>query len=219
MKKIISILIFILFAKILFTNNSEAQTAKINLYSSYYFDDGLEAEVNNISNLLGTVHGNYQWGAGVEYIFKETYGVELIYFGSNTSAVVDFLHNQAVSSDRTIEMNSSFIMVSGNKYLPVKNSIVNFYGSLMAGMSIFIDKDPLPDKESTYKNFAWGLRLGSEFKVSKYVGLNLNTQLLSTVQPAGRFYVDPRFVNAITSETSLYQFSLGGGLCIYFVGK
>ncbi|MFZ1320686.1 MAG: hypothetical protein WAT71_03945 [Ignavibacteria bacterium] len=219
MKKFNVILIFIVFAEFIFTNNSNAQTAKINLYSSYYFDDGLEAEVNNISNLQGTIHGSYQWGAGVEYIFKETYGIELIYFGSNTNAVVDFLHNVTVVTDRTIGINSSFIILSGNKYLPVKNSIVNFYGSLMAGMSIFKDKDPLPDKESSYTNFAWGVRLGSEFKVSKYVGLNLNTQLLSTVQPAVRFYVDPRFANAITSETSLYQFSLGGGLCIYLGGK
>ena len=52
-----------------------------------------------------------------KYIFKETYGIELIYFGSNTNAVVDFLHNVTVVTDRTIGINSSFIILSGNKYL------------------------------------------------------------------------------------------------------
>ncbi|MBS1518048.1 MAG: outer membrane beta-barrel protein [Bacteroidetes bacterium] len=218
MKKIfyLVILIAIVFG---FTEYSRAQQARLNLYSAYNFDDNIEAITNGNNYFRGTIKGGYQWGAGIEYIARPTYGIELLYHRMDTD--FDVSYNTGNDTTKTYGLGSNFIMLAGNKYFPVPKSIVSLYGGLMLGVAIMTNKDPLPGSESSVTKFAWGGRAGAEFNFSKNVGLKLHAQLLSAVQSInGGFYLGTGGTGAgLTSESSMYQFGLGGALVISFGGN
>ena len=125
------------------SNSSNAQNVRLNLYSGYNFDDGIEALGNNNNYFKGTIKAGYQWGAGLEFIVRPTYGVELAYFREDTDFPVDYSTNSILNDDslRTFGVGLNFIMLAGNKYLPLQSKTVSLYGGLMLGMAIINNKD------------------------------------------------------------------------------
>ena len=124
------------------SNSSNAQNVRLNLYSGYNFD--------------GTIKAGYQWGAGLEFIVRPTYGVELAYFREDTDFPVDYSTNSILNDDslRTFGVGLNFIMLAGNKYLPLQSKTVSLYGGLMLGMAIINNKDPLPGSDASATKFA-----------------------------------------------------------------
>lgn len=219
MKKLFTTLLFITVLFISSHENSSAQSYNINLYSGYTFDDEVDANSSSGNYFTGTIKENYQWGAGFEYILKPTYGIELSYFGQNTDFVVNYsTNNNITDTNRTFGLGMSFIMLGGNKYIPVKSKTVFPYGGLMLGMAIINNQDPLPGSETSTTNFAWGARAGVNFMFSQNVGLKINAQLLSAVQSfGGGLYLGTGGVGAgLDTESSMYQFGIGGALVISF---
>lgn len=212
-------LCFILFLLTGAFNFSSAQKYKINLYSAYTFDDEVTASSNN-NYFTGTINAGYQWGLGFEYIVQPTYGIELAYFRQSTDFPVSFTTNTDTTTQSSYPIALNFIMLGGNKYLPIPNSIVTPYGGLMLGMAIFDNKEPPSGASSSTTNFAWGARGGLFLNFSKSVGLKLHAQLLSAVQSfGGGLYLGTGGVGAgVDTESSMYQFGLGGALVIQFGG-
>lgn len=202
-------------------NSISAQSSKINLYSAYTFDDEIEAITNNNNYFKGTIKAGYQWGIGYEYTLRPTYGIELAYFRQDTDFDVNYTTNSDSNASKTFGLGENFIMLAGNKYFPIPNSIVVPYGGLMLGMAIFDNKDPLPNTESSTTNFAWGGRAGMFINFSQNVGLKLHAQLLSAIQSfGGGLYLGTGGVSAgLDTESSMYQFGAGGALVIQFGGK
>lgn len=222
MKNTATKFIFILALLVGALSQVNAQSYKINLYSGYTFDDGIDAVSNTGNYFNGTIKGGYQFGAGIEYIVKPTYGIELAYFGQSTDFPVNYsTNNNITDTNKNFGLNISFIMLGGNKYIPLKSKVVSPYGGLMLGMAIFDNKDPLPGSDATTTKFAWGGRAGVLLNFSKSVGLKLHAQLLSAVQSVnGGLYLGTGGVGAgLNSESSMYQFGLGGALVIQFGGK
>jgi len=189
------------------------------LYSAYTFDDGIDAIGNSGNYFNGTINAGYQWGVGFEYIVKPTYGIELAYFRQDTDFPVNYSTNNNLSdSNRTYGLGINFIMLGGNKYIPIPRSIVQPYGGLMLGMAIIENKDPSPGGESSTTKFAWGGRAGLFLNFSKSVGLKLHADLFSAVQSFdGGLYLGTGGVGAgLNTESSMYQFGLGGALVIQF---
>ena len=205
------------------SNSSNAQNVRLNLYSGYNFDDGIEALGNNNNYFKGTIKAGYQWGAGLEFIVRPTYGVELAYFREDTDFPVDYSTNSILNDDslRTFGVGLNFIMLAGNKYLPLQSKTVSLYGGLMLGMAIINNKDPLPGSDASATKFAWGARAGIFINASKSVGLKLHAQLLSAVQSInGGLYLGTGGVGAgLNTESSMYQFGLGGALVFSFGGS
>lgn len=220
MKKTYFYLLFALLITVI-TNNADAQNVRLNLYSAYNLDDEIDAVTNNNNYFNGTIKAGYQWGVGIEYIVKPTYGVELLYHRMDTDVDVNYTSGNITDTSQTFGLGSNFIMLAGNKYFPIPKSVVSLYTSLMVGMSIMENKDPLPSAESSVTNFAWGGRAGANFMFSKNVGLKLHAQLMSAVQSVGGgFYLGTGGVGAgLDSESSMYQFGFGGALVIQFGGS
>jgi hypothetical protein len=200
-----------------FSNLSIAQPFKINLYSSYVFDDGVDATLNNGNYVRGTINGNYQWGAGFEYILKQTYGIELMYNRQNTQFPVTYT-SSLVDTNKTYDVDINYILVGGNKYLPLSNKSIKPFGGVLLGLAILNNQNPLPGAESSSTNFAWSARLGSDFMFSPNVGIRLQAQLQSAVQDiGGGVYLGTGGISTgISTESSMYQFGLGGALIIQF---
>src|SRR5688572_30940560 len=63
-----------------------AQGVRINLYSSYVFDDYFEAYSDSYNYYHGTVEGGHQWGAGLEFSRNPAYSFEIVYYNFHTNA-------------------------------------------------------------------------------------------------------------------------------------
>ena len=221
--KTIYFFIFLLITGLTVTVSSNAQQVRVNLYNAYTFDDDVETYTNNNVFYSGTIKGGYQWGIGVEYILRRTYGIELAYFRQGTDVDINFSRNSSVpDSSRLASIGSglNFIMLGGNKYIPIPGSIVQPFAGLMVGLSIFSsDDDPSKNYTGTSTtNFAWAGRVGTNIMFSPNVGLRLHGQVMSSVQSVGGgLYFGTGGLGAgVDTESSMYQFGLGGALVIQF---
>jgi hypothetical protein len=189
-----------------------AQGINLNLYAGYAFDDKFDTYYTSTDYIEGTIQGGLQWGAGLEFKIRDNYGAELIYFRQDTQAPIRF--GGISRPDRTIDLGINYIMLGGVRYLEVANEKVEPYGGLMLGMAIFNNKNPQGGETSSLTKFAWGFRLGTNVWFSDRVGIKLQGYMLSAVQSAGGgFYVGTGGAGAgVSSYSTLYQFSLGGGL-------
>jgi len=96
----------------------------------------------------------------------------------------------------------------------IPNSTVRPFIGVLAGAAIMT-----PDANSGYDQdtrFAVGFQLGTNIYVSPRVGIQLKAQLLSPVDGAGSSFFVSNFGGGagIDTYSSLYQFSLSGGLII-----
>lgn len=218
MKKLILNFVILFLLTCVISNISNAQPFKVNLYNSYVFDDGVEATLDNGKYVSGTINGNYQWGVGLEYILKQTYGIELMYNRQNTEFPVTYTSTLS-DTNKTYDVDINYILIGGNKYLPLPNKAIRPFGGIMLGLAILNNQSPLPaGVESSSTNFAWSARLGSDFMFSPNVGIRIQAQLQSAVQDiGGGVYLGTGGVSTgFNTESSMYQFGLGGALIIQF---
>lgn len=211
-------------------NVLNAQSYKINLYSAYTLDDDVNTVTDGNDYYSGTVVGGYQWGLGFEYIVKPTYGLELAYFRQDADVDISYSTNYTVNNniknESTFGAGLNWILLGGNKYIPIPRSIVQPYGGLMLGMAIFDSEDKQINDTVKYTgqsttNFAWAGRVGANFMFSPNVGLKLQAQVMSATQSfGGGLYAGTGGIGAgVNTESSMYQFGFGGALVIQFGGS
>jgi hypothetical protein len=188
----------------------QAQGNHLNVYSNYVFDDKFETYNSNSSFYEGKIKGGYQWGVGLEHQFTPSYGIELMYFRQDTDVPVSYYTDLIV--DRVLEVSVNYIMLGGAHY--IGNEKVKGYWGLMAGAVIYDNKEPILDEPDNSSKFAWGVRLGANIWATEKVGLKIQAHMLSGVQLIdGGFYLGSGGGGTSFSwHTTLYQFSLGGGL-------
>ena len=229
MKKLITTLFLIIIA-LSISNSLYAQQYRINLYNAYTLDDDVSAVTDGNNYFSGTVKGGYQFGVGFEYIIKPTYGLELAYFRQDADFDLNYSTNYTANNASTKESSFgtglNWILLGGNKYLPIPGSIVQPYGGLMLGMAIFSSDDKQINDSVKYTgqsttNFAWAGRVGANFMFSPNVGLKLQAQVMSAVQSfGGGLYAGTGGIGAgVDTESSMYQFGFGGALVIQFGQK
>lgn len=226
MKKIYTIILLVIVA-ISIANISNAQQYRFNIYNAYTLDDDVSAVTDGNNYFSGTVIGGYQWGLGFEYIVKPTYGLELAYFRQDADFDLNYSTNYTANSPSTKESTFgtglNWILLGGNKYLPIPRSVVQPFGGLMLGMAIFSSDDKQINDSVHYTgqsttNFAWAGRVGANFMFSQNVGLKLQAQVMSAVQSfGGGLYAGTGGLGAgVDTESSMYQFGFGGALVIQF---
>src|SRR3982751_3198485 len=87
MKKILLILLLVMTTSIALAQSSHV---RLNLYSSYVFEDGFDVynDVNTYFN--GTVKGGLQWGGSIEYLPHPAFSLELIYLNRSVDVPATF---------------------------------------------------------------------------------------------------------------------------------
>src|SRR3982750_95559 len=114
-----------------------AQDVRLNVYSSYVFDDGFDAYNNANSYYNGKLKAGVQWGAGIEYLADPRYGVELLYFYKSSEAPSRFKFGSLTTEkNETLDVTQHYILISGNSHIEGHNQKVQGYGGLMLGMVI-----------------------------------------------------------------------------------
>jgi len=192
-----------------------AQNISVNAYGGYVFNNKFDSYYDYGEYYEGDIKGGFQWGVGVEYRVQPSVGIELSYFRQDTHSPTSYLmRDQLVPKYTDFDLGINYIMLGGNKYYRVPNSQFEGFGGLSAGIFTAGLSNPDNGNETNATKFAWGGKLGGIFWASDKVGIKLQMQLLSAVQAVGGgFYFGTGGVSTgLSSYSTIYQFSLGGGL-------
>jgi len=199
--------------------NVQAQDIRANLYGAYVFDDKIDSYYSSSTYYEGKIKGGLQWGGGIEYMVRPLYGVELLYLRQDTKAPTVYVRDLSSSIEETnFDIALNYIMLGGARHLLSSNGKLEGFGGLMAGMVIAELKNPDNGREANATKFSWGVRLGGIAWASESVGIKVQAQLLSAVQSmGGGLYFGTGGAGAgVSSYSTIYQFSLGGGLVFKF---
>lgn len=195
------------------------QHARLNFYGAYTFDDGFDV-VNDANTFYnGTIKGGLQWGAGLEYLFNKQSSAEILWLHRSTTVPANFKFgsNTQLRSE-TFDLKHDFIMLSGDGHFGGGGKAEGYAG-IMAGVLISNLEAPSLGKSSNNTNFAWGGRVGTNIWFSPKLGLKLQALILSASRATGGDYYwswyGPIY---LTEYSTVWQFSLGGGLA-FKLGK
>src|SRR5215218_3097227 len=193
---------------------ASAQHLRLNVYSSYVFDDGFSFYNSPNDYYRGKLKGGVQWGAGLEYQADPTVGGELLYFYKKSEAPSNFKFG-TISSEKTesFDVTQHYILLGINSHLMTSSQKAEGYAGLLMGMVITDVNAPSTGNSASNSNFAWGGKLGTDIWVSPKVGIKLQAQLLSATRAyGGDLYYGYWGPVAVPDYSTLWQFGLGGGL-------
>jgi hypothetical protein len=198
---------------------------RINLYGAYVFDDNVNSSYDSYNYFEGKLKGGLQYGAGVEFMVKQDYGVELLWIAQETTAPLtyqsySYYGNGSPIRYSTFDINLNYAMLAFGRKVKRPGSKLEGYGGLMLGCLFANATNQDYGTNIDDQKFAWGARIGGNFWTSSRVAIKIQAQLLSAVQGAGgSFYFGTGGAGAgVSMYSSMYQFSIGGGLA-FAVGK
>lgn len=208
--------ITLVFAVIALATVSASAQVRLNAYGGYVFNENVDSYYDNSSGAFsGKIRGGFQWGAGIEFNPRQDYGVELVYFRQDTKGDPWKYLSNTGPKNGTIDLGINYIMLGGLKYLR-NNPKVEPYGGAMLGMAIINSQveNVVGAPKNNLTKFAWGFRGGVNVWATEKVGIKFQAMLMSAVQSMGgglTIGTGGLGVGA-TSYSSMYQFTLGGGL-------
>jgi hypothetical protein len=196
---------------------------RINLYGNYVFDDSFDSYYDAYNYYNGKIKGGFQYGAGLEFMIKQNYGLELLYMGQSTTAPTTYYDESSFQGVQSADLDLSlnWAMLAGGKKMQRPGSKFEGYGGLMLGALFISAENPRSGKSNSATKFAWGMRLGGNIWASEKVGIKLQAQLLSAVQSVGGgLYFGTGGAGAgVSTYSSMLQFGLGGGLVFRLGGS
>jgi len=189
------------------------QHARLNFYAAYTFDDGFDVVNDANTYYNGTVKAGVQFGGGLEYMFSKQSSAEILYLHRSTTVPANFKFGAGTQTRKeTFDLKHDFILLSGDGHFG-SGGKAEGYAGVMAGVLISHLEAPSLGKSSSNTNFAWGGRVGTNIWFSPKMGLKLQALILSASRATGGDYYwswyGPIY---LTTYSTLWQFSLGGGL-------
>ncbi len=184
---------------------------RVNGYAGYVFDDKVNNYYSAVDFYDATIKGSFLWGVGLEFMVQPTVGVELLYSRQDTKVPATYWLNGL----KTTEFNYSVdnIMLGGTWYYKVNSDVFEPYAGLAGGVGIVNVKNPDNNNSGSATKFAWGMKLGTNIWASDRFGFKAQAAFNSLVQGYGGTYYYS------TAYSSLFQFSLSGGLVIKLGGS
>ncbi len=180
-----------------------SQHLSVNAFGGYTFRDKI-----NFSNAYTYINAGGMWGASIEGVNAQGTGLELLYqYQSTQTPTTIYIPSQTISSSTII----SYLLLNFEQYY-TNNPNIEPYGGLGLGAAFY--KSDYSGSTSETK-FAWDIKAGVKFKMSKSVGLKIGAQLLSSSQATGNAFY---YGYVYTTYATILQFSLTGGLVFDFGG-
>lgn len=171
------------------------------------------ADRNDFYSAYGRIGDGVSYGGSIKFNVNRSFGIEVLYSHMNTTSG---LYNYGPDQTPISQTNMSFdyIMAGPVQSFTIPNSTVRPFLGAMLGAAI--QTPPMNSGYSQDTRFAMGFQLGTNIYVSPRVGIQLKAQLLSPVDGAGGTFFASNYGGGVgvTGYSSIYQFSLGGGLII-----
>ena len=209
MKKIIVTAVILFAANVIL-----AQGVQVSVYGGYVFDDSFDSYYDNSRFYEGKIKGGLQWGTGVEFPINSVIGIEALYLRQDTNSPTTFsdgvFNVQFVDFDLAI----NYLMLGGIHHFRKPDKPFEFFTGGMLGVMFGSLENPENGNSESATKFSWGIKGGGIYWASEKVGIKIQAQLLSVVQGAGGgFYFGTSGGGVgLSTYSSIYQFSLGGGL-------
>jgi len=196
-----------LFCCLGFSSTAWSQKTVINLYGGYTFRDKL-----SFTNGYGYINDNAHYGASVEFFVKKYKSIELLYDRMDTKTPL-YDYNGVPYNPGGTNISVNYILLNFINYFPASTPAVSPYLGAGLGVGIVDSKDG----PNTVTKFAWDLKGGVRVRTSKAIGFKLQGELKSIVQGVGGdLYIGTGGTGGgITSYSTMLQFSLTGGICIF----
>jgi len=204
--------IMLSFGMVIFCMASQAQNIRLNAYTNYVFDEGVDSYYSSTNYFNGKIRGGLLWGLGAEFLTNPNYGIEVLYQRQDSDGPATYYNGGLKNKDFKIGIDHIFL--GFNRYFKTGNPKIEPYTGLMAGVSVFSLKNADPGERSSATKFGYGLRGGVNIWASNKVGIKLQAHVISAAQAfGGGFYVGTGGAGVgATSYSSFWQFGVGGGL-------
>ena len=218
MKKLFFLMLSIAITGLAFaqtTPTTPPEKARINGYANYVFDDKFDSYYDQYNYYQGKITGGFQWGAGVEFMLRENYSLELMYLNQSTTAPTTYQGGVGSTlKTENFDMNIGYLLLGGNRYMQKPGSKVEGFGGLGAGIAFLGVTNPSNGNKNNATKFGWTARLGANIWASERFGIKVLAQILSIAQGfGGGLYFGTGGAGAgVSTYSSIYQFVLGGGL-------
>lgn len=222
MKKIITLFLLTLVFYPELSAQSFSPDKRITLYGSYTFDDSFDSYYDYGNYYQGKISDGMLYGVGFEFEIRPSAYLELSYLRESTNAPTQYYTGGAFTKYNDFDVVMNYIMLGANHSFQKSGSKVEGFGGLSLGMAIVDiehdDVNPAYDVSKNVTKFAWGLKAGAIIWATPKFGVKLQAQLLSVAQSfGGGFYFGTGGSGAgVSTYSSIYQFSLGGGLTYNF---
>jgi len=194
--------------------SSFSQGLRMNTYGSYAFKDRIDFYNDNNDYYTGVIKDGFMYGGGLEFMADDDYGIELAYLRMSSSAKMTYYDGGKKTTNYSLGTN--YILLGTNRYFDTKNKMIEPYGGGQLGVVIFNYKNPTTLASGNITKFAWGLKTGVNVWATKQVGIKFQAQVLSAVQSigGGLYFGTGGSGAAINTNSSVFQFGLGGGIMI-----
>jgi hypothetical protein len=211
--------LFFFILMIISTQIVSSQSLRLNAYGAYVFNDTYDAHYDPQNYYSGTVKSGFQWGAGIEYVFRPQICIELLYLRHETTAPTTYqagAGEDVKSTDFKMELN--YIMLAVERHFPNYNRKIDGYIGVLGGTTVADIRNPDNGNSGSITKFAWGMRLGCNVFSEGKIGLKVQAQILSSAQAMGgeTYFGTYGTAVAMASYSNIYQFSLGGGITYKF---
>lgn len=187
---------------------------RLNVYGSYAFEDSFDSYYDYGNYYQGQIQGGLQYGAGLELEIKPNTFLELSYLRQYTNAPTQYYNGGLFDKYADFDIAMNYVLLGGNHSFRQANSPIEGFGGLMAGIAIIDIENPKTGFSDSVTKFAWGVKGGAIIWATKSIGVKLQAQLLSVTQSVGGgiYFGTGGVSTGVSSYSSVYQFSLGGGL-------
>jgi hypothetical protein len=216
MKKII--ILAILMTSSIFV--AQSQNVRLNLYTAYAFDDQFDSYYDAYNYYDGKIEGGFQWGGGLEFMPNPEYGIEFLYLRQDTKAPTRYLKTGygTKESFADFDLGINYIMLAGQRHIEAASGKVDGFAGLMGGVAVVSIDNPDNGNSDNVTKFSWGLKGGANIWLTNAIGIKLQAQLLSISQAVGGgvYFGTGGSGAAVSSYSTVFQFTLGGGLAFRF---
>ena len=172
------------------------------------------ASHNDFYNTYGRIADGVSYGGSIKFNVTRSFGIEVLYSHMNTTTG---LYNYGDDQNPIYGLSNlqlDYIMAGPVESFSIPNSTVHPFIGAMLGAAILT-----PGANSGYNSdtrFAVGFQLGTNIYLNPRVGIQLKAQVLSPVDGAGSSFFLSNYGSGggLDTYSSIYQFTLGGGLII-----
>ncbi|HLZ85705.1 MAG TPA: hypothetical protein VKQ52_00640 [Puia sp.] len=164
-------------------------------------------------NTYGRISDGFSYGGSIKFNVNRSFGIEVLYSHMNTTTGL-YYYGPDQTPVGQYNLKFDYIMAGPIESFTIPNSTVRPFIGALLGAAIMT-----PDMSSGYSTdtrFAVGFQLGTNIYLSPRVGIQLKAQLLSPVDGAGGGFFVSNYGGGggIDTYSSIYQFSLSGGIII-----
>ena len=114
---------------------SQSHGIRLNAYGHYVFDDKVDSYFDQNNFYEGKVKAGFQWGAGIEFMIRPEYGIELQYLREDTKA--NMRTSKYPLQYRDFDLGLNYIMLNGTRYFRKPGGKVEGFAGMGMGVGIF----------------------------------------------------------------------------------